>query len=56
VLDTAHSIGSKELEVLQYWLSVRYRRAAFADTFVDRMGTTGLDKIYLGRMRRPPWM
>lgn len=42
--DAAYSIGPKELGALQYWLSVRYRRAAFADMFVNRMSSTGLDK------------
>jgi hypothetical protein len=42
--DPAYSIEPKELGILQYWLSVRYRRAAFADMFVKRMSSTGLDR------------
>lgn len=42
--DSTYSIGPKELGTLQYWLSVRYRHAAFADMFVDRMSDTGIDK------------
>jgi hypothetical protein len=52
--DTNYFIGSKELEVLQYWLSVRYRRAAFADMFVDRMRSTGLDKKLAKRLESYP--
>jgi hypothetical protein len=48
--DTNYFIGPKELEVLQYWLSVRYRRAAFSDTFVGRMASTGLDKRLAKRL------
>ena len=52
--DTNYFIGSRELEVLQYWLSVRYRRAAFADMFVNRMASTGLDKKLAKRLELYP--
>lgn len=52
--DTNYFIGPKELEVLQYWLSVRYRRAAFADKFVNRMASTGLDKKLAKRLESYP--
>jgi hypothetical protein len=42
--DAAYAIGPKELAVLQYWLSVRYRRAAFTDMFAERMSATGIDR------------
>lgn len=42
--DCTYLLAPKNLGVLQNWLAVRYRRAAFADLFVSRLSGTGLDK------------
>jgi len=52
--DRTYSIVPKELGALQNWLSSRYRRAAFADMFVDRMSATGLDKKLAKKLERYP--
>ncbi len=35
--DTTHSFDGKSLSVLRSWLEIRYNRAAFPDTFVNRL-------------------
>jgi len=42
--DRAFALDGKGIDVLRSWLSARYKRAAFPDAFVRRMGKTGVSK------------
>ena len=42
--DRAFALDGKGIDVLRSWLSVRYKRAAFPDTFNRRMDNTGVSK------------
>lgn len=42
--DAAYSFPGKSLSALRSWLGVRYNRAAFPDTFVDRLSQFKVDK------------
>ena len=42
--DVAYSIPGKSLSALRTWLGVRYNRAAFPDTFVNRLSQFKVDK------------
>ena len=39
-----HSMDQQALSTLRSWLATRYNRAAFADTFVRRLGSANADK------------
>ena len=42
--DAAYSLPGKSLSALRSWLGVRYNRAAFPDSFVDRLSQSKIDK------------
>jgi hypothetical protein len=42
--DTTYSFPGKSLSALRSWLGVRYNRAAFPDTFVNRLSQSKVDK------------
>jgi hypothetical protein len=42
--DAAYSIPGKSMSALRSWLGVRYNRAAFPDSFVDRLSQSKVDK------------
>jgi hypothetical protein len=42
--DAAYSLPGKSLSALRSWLGVRYNRAAFPDSFVDRLSQSKVDK------------
>lgn len=50
--DPAFHLAPRMLSVLRHWLAVRYRRAAFADPFVERMENTKLG-TRLARLLEP---
>lgn len=41
--DSSYSLDGRQLNVLRNWLASRYQRAAFPDSFVDRMKATKAD-------------